>query len=119
MSGYKVTLRTTDSSNKTLLRTALDFRTGMSLEFVGGQLKFDLDAPSDANFTATILQNEFGLPDDVVEGALRALTPQVFGFVKDALPGFPLPSFVGLQLQLVEIGRSGTGLALFANLAPA
>jgi hypothetical protein len=40
------------------------------------------------------------------------------GLVQDALPGFPLPEFVGMQLEPVEVGRAGSGLVLFTNLVP-
>lgn len=36
----------------------------------------------------------------------------------EALPKFPLPQFVGLDLQLVEVARVGSGL-LYTALVPA
>jgi len=118
LAGYRATLRTTDATNAVLLDVVMDFRTGVTMVFADGQLKFAFDVPADADFDATIVRNAFGLPDPVVESALRALTPQVFGSVQDALPGFPLPEFVGMGLQPVEVGRVGSGLVLFANLVP-
>lgn len=37
----------------------------------------------------------------------------------EALPKFPLPQFVGLDLQLVEVARVGSGFVLYTALVPA
>jgi len=36
-----------------------------------------------------------------------------------SLAGFPLPDFLGLRLDGVEVSRNGDFLSLFANLEPA
>jgi hypothetical protein len=118
MAGYGVTLRATDGTDETLLRVVLDFRTGITMVFAEGELTFSFDTPADEDFDATVVRNAFGLPDELVETALRALTPQVFGSVQDALPGFPVPQFVGMALQPVEVARAGSGLVLYADLVP-
>ncbi|HEY3142955.1 MAG TPA: hypothetical protein VGJ86_17570 [Acidimicrobiales bacterium] len=120
LAGFRVTLKTTGppAADVKLFKAVLDFRTGVSLNYVDGQLKFDLAVPAPADFHATVTENLFGVPNEVVEGALQSLTPQVFGAVQGQLPGFPLPSFVGMGLQPVEVGRVGAGLILYTNLVP-
>jgi hypothetical protein len=42
----------------------------------------------------------------------------LFPSLADSLGTFPLPDFLGLQLQLVEIGKSGEFMSLFVDLVP-
>ena len=51
----------------------------------------------------------------VVGGLFTLAAPTL----SDALEAFPLPSFLGLQLSDVEVGREGEFLSLFLDLSPA
>jgi hypothetical protein len=120
MSGFRATVKVNDPANPTtLLQLVIDFRTGVGMEFDGTGLAFTFASPADEDFSATITQNPLNLPPAIVEDVFRALSPRVFAAVGDALPSFPLPQFVGLQLNPVQIARQGTGFVLYANLTPA
>ena len=120
MSGYRATVKVADPANPTtLIQLVIDFRTGVGMVFDGTGLAFTFNQPADEDFAATITANPLNLPPAVVEDVFRALSPRVFAAVGDALPSFPLPQFVGLNLNPVQIGRQGTGFVLYANLTPA
>jgi hypothetical protein len=120
MAGYRATVKTADPANPvTLIELVIDFRTGVGMVFDGTGLAFTFDQPAEEDFSATITANPFSLPEAVVTDVFRALSPRVFGAVQDALPSFPLPQFVGLNLSPVQIARQGTGFVLYANLTPA
>lgn len=56
------------------------------------------------------------------EATLQAFLPQILALalpdVGSALGSFPMPSFLGLQLHLVELRKVNNYLGLFVNLAP-
>jgi hypothetical protein len=120
MSGYRATVKVNDPANPTtLIQLVIDFRTGVGMVFDGTGLAFTFDQPADEDFAATITQNPLNLPPAIVTDVFRELSPRVFAAVGDALPSFPLPQFVGLNLSPVQIARQGTGFVLYANLTPA
>jgi hypothetical protein len=120
MSGYRATVKVDDPTDPaTLIELVLDFRTGVGMVFDGTGLAFTFDQPAEEDFSATITQNPLNLPPAIVEDVFRELSPRVFSAVGDALPSFPLPQFVGLNLTPVQIARQGTGFVLYANLTPA
>ena len=120
MSGFRANVKVNDPENPTtLVELVIDFRTGVGMEFDGTGLAFTFAQPADEDFSATITQNPLNLPPAIVEAVFRELSPRVFAAVGDALPSFPLPQFVGLNLSPVQIARQGTGFVLYANLTPA
>jgi hypothetical protein len=120
MSGYRATVKVNDPANPTtLIQLVIDFRTGVGMVFDGTGLAFTFDQPADEDFAAAITQNPLNLPPAIVTDVFRELSPRVFAAVGDALPSFPLPQFVGLNLSPVQIARQGTGFVLYANLTPA
>jgi len=118
LSGYRVTVKTL-APPAVLMELVIDFTTGIDLSFEDGGLAFGIRPPAADAFDVTVTQNPLGIPDAVIEQVFEQLAPRVFGSVQDALPKFPLPQFVGLNLQPVEVNRQGTGFVLFANLVPA
>jgi hypothetical protein len=117
--GYRVKVVTTDQPQETLLEVVLDYRHGVVPFWQDGELRLGFTAPAAADFSATVLRNPLGLSDTVWQNAMRAATPAMLDAIRDLLPGFPLPRFVGVRLDYVALSRSGTGVVLFANLAPA
>lgn len=119
LSGYRVRLRGVGAEEgRVLAELVLDFTTGVDLTFADGGLAFAFDTPAPEAFDVTITHNPLALPPAIIEQLFELLAPRVFASVQDALPTFPLPEFVGLALQPVEVARLGTGFALYANLAP-
>lgn len=116
MSGYRATVRTNDAARGVFIELVVDFRTGVSLVLAPDGLRFGLDAPAADDFSATLTQNPLGLPPELIEQVFLELSPDVFGAVQEALPSFPLPQFVGLGLQPVEVARLGTGFVLYGDL---
>ena len=117
--GYRVTVKTSDETQAVLMELVIDFTTGISLGLADDGLAFEFDQPAPENFSSDIVKNPLNLPDELVDQVFATLTPQVFDAVGDALPKFPLPQFVGLDLQLVEVARVGSGFVLYTDLVPA
>lgn len=81
-----------------------------------GALTFSIAPPEPTYVTAKHVENPIGADLASVE----ALLPQVVGTFLPALSGglgsFPLPSFLGLSLAVVEVSRNGEFLTIYANL---
>jgi hypothetical protein len=118
MAGYRVLVKST-GPEAVMMELVLDFTTGIDMAFVDGGLAFGFDAPAADAFDVTITQNPLNIPEALIEQVFEQLSPRVFASVQDALPQFPLPQFVGLHLQPVQVARLGTGFVLYANLVPA
>lgn len=118
MSGYRVTVKS-PQPEAVMMELVIDFTTGVDLVYANGGLGFELDAPAAEAFSTVITQNPLAIPPALIEQVFEELSPRVFGSVQDALPSFPLPQFVGLNLAPVEVNRLGTGFVLYANLVPA
>ena len=118
LSGYQVTVKVPDPE-AVMIQLVIDFTTGVDLQSVNGGLGFAIGQPAADAFATTITRNPLGIPEEVIEQVFEQLAPEVFASVQDALPAFPLPQFVGLDLQPVEVNRLGTGFVLYANLVPA
>ncbi|MFT4520419.1 MAG: hypothetical protein ACI9JM_002822 [Halioglobus sp.] len=96
----------------------LDADVGIDLSFdpATGTLVFVLAEPDPSFITAKAIENPFGSDLSAVE----ALLPHVVGTFLPALAGglgsFPLPSFLGLSLDVVQVARNGEMLTIYANL---
>lgn len=81
-----------------------------------GSLVFELAQPDPMNISVKSVENPIGADLSSVE----ALLPHVVGTFLPALAGglgsFPLPSFLGLTLDVVEVGRNGEMLTIYADL---
>jgi hypothetical protein len=81
-----------------------------------GTLVFELAEPDPFNITVKSVENPIGADLSTVE----ALLPHVVGSFLPALAGglgsFPLPSFLGLNLEVVEVARNGEMLTIYADL---
>jgi hypothetical protein len=117
--GYRVTVNTNDANKALLLDLVIDFTTGIDLELVDGGLAFAFNEPAPENLSSDIVKNPLNLPPALVDQVFASLTPQVFDQVGEVLPRFPLPQFVGMNLQLVEVARVGEGFVLYTDLVPA
>jgi hypothetical protein len=117
--GYRVTVNTNDANKALLLDLVIDFTTGIDLELVDGGLAFAFNQPAPENLSSDIVKNPLNLPPALVDQVFASLTPQVFDQVGEVLPRFPLPQFVGMNLQLVEVARVGEGFVLYTDLVPA
>ena len=101
-----------------------DARVGLEMAFddLTGSLVFQLGEAVPADITIVITHN----PDimDVDEAILEQyVLPGVLAFALPSLASqlgeFPLPTFLDLDLQGVEVERQGDFLSIFADLVPA
>ena len=99
----------------------LDADVGIDLGFDSGtsSLVFSLAEPPPSAITIKSVENPLG--DDL--SAVDALLPHVVTSFLPALAGglgsFPLPSFLGLNMDVVEVTRNGEMLTVYADLAAA
>lgn len=103
------------------LSGAIDVPLGMDLAFLpdGSGLSIGVTAPAASSITVAILGNPLGVNAVALETLLPGLVQTFLPDLGDALSGFPLPQFFGLNLSGVEVSRNGQFLSLFANLTPA
>jgi hypothetical protein len=104
----------------TLLEVAVDAETGLNVDFIGGQLSFELRWPAVEDINVTVLENPFYVDGTGLELLYRILIGGEEPVVGDSLGTFALPEFPGLGLDLVgAVNRDGEYLSLFFNLEPA
>lgn len=117
----KVFVELTDAGNTVDLEVAdvmLDADVGLDLGFdaATSSLLFQLAEPDPSFISAKSIENPLGA--DL--SSLEALLPFVVGSFLPQLAGglgsFPVPSFLGLSLDVVEVARNGEMLTLYSNL---
>jgi hypothetical protein len=110
-----------DISNHYWLGLAIDFSAGLAIQFdpVENALAFSVQSVDSQNLTIAVIQNLLLIPEATIQSALPPLIEPILPSLGDGLGAFPLPDFLGLQLESVEVTRTGSFLTLYANLAPA
>jgi hypothetical protein len=109
------------ASNHLWLALAIDFTAGLGIGFdaATSTLVFSVQSVSASNITVAVTHNPLAIPVTQLESALPPLLEPALPTLGAGLGAFPLPAFLGLALQSVEISRTGEFLTLYANLAPA
>jgi len=107
-----------EALGQTLISFAVDAKLGLDMTFADGSLSFDLGTLTSQDIGVDILVNQFLIPTQGLENLLLFLLPTVLPQLADSLGTFPLPDFLGLQLDLVEISKNGEYMSLFVNLSP-
>ena len=103
------------------LTTAIDTPMGFDLTFdsVAKALKPTITAAPPARTRARVVSNKVG----VNESGWEWFFPGVFAFMSQGLTetfaAFPLPEFLGLSLDVLEVGSQDNTWVLYANLNPA
>lgn len=98
----------------------VDVRTGLNLGFDSGtnSLSFQLGTPAIPDIAIEIVNDQI----DVNENNLALILPQLFAALfpslASSLATFPLPEFLGLNFQIVQIHRTGSFFTLYTNLVP-
>jgi hypothetical protein len=110
-----------DISNHYWLGLAIDFSAGLAIQFDPAEnaLAFSVQSVDSQNLTIAVIQNLLLIPEATIQSALPPLIEPILPSLGDGLGAFPLPDFLGLQLESVEVTRTGSFLTLYANLAPA
>jgi hypothetical protein len=91
----------------------------MDLEFMESALSVVLSPPETGNITIAIIDNPLGVNEGPLETTvLPSLVGGLLPDLASGLSGFPIPSFLDLELEGVEVSRNGQFLSLFTNLTP-
>jgi len=99
----------------------VDFRGGLDLAFdnVTGELVFSITSVDAQDITIGLTENAIGTDVTSVSATLQQLLPLVLPDLADALGSFPLPQFLGLDIQAVAVENNGEFVSIFADLVPA
>ena len=101
-----------------LLVVAIDFRAGLELlvDSATDQLAPTLTSVAPADVTISIIDNLVQTDEATLQAALPLLLQVALPSLGSSLGGFPVPSFLDLELDPVEISRSGNFMSIFADL---
>ncbi len=119
LGAIQITLRDLAEELPGLARFRFDVDVGLEAAFAGGELGFSLSPPLPEDVAVTILNNNLGSSFSELQAVILQFLPITFPLLTDALGGFPLPDFLGLQLGLVEVERAGEYMTLYLDLAAA
>ncbi|MEM7436194.1 MAG: DUF4215 domain-containing protein [Myxococcota bacterium] len=97
---------------------AIDTRFGLDLAFdpVAAQLAPVVSAPLPGASIVRVIDNAILTNEAVVESAIQLILPSFFSSFGDAFGSFPLPTFFGLQLDVVEVEAADGLFKLYSNL---
>ncbi len=107
----------TESDNQVVLQLVLDGTLGFNAEFENGILNILMSEPGEGDLQFTVLDNPLGADETAILGLLPAVAKSLVPTLASALGSFPLPDFLGLQLELVDLTRNGEYMSLFFNLS--
>jgi hypothetical protein len=101
------------------LRLALDATVGIELEIAPDGIGFGFGTPDPNDVTIDILINPTQADEQGLKNFMSSVLPFAFPELAGALGGLPLPTFLGLELQPIEVSRQGDFMTIFANLGSA
>lgn len=107
-----------DGTEVPWLRLAVDAPLGFDLDYdaAGGVLAPVIGAPPASAVGARVVSNEVGAVEADIEALFPNLFPLFVGALRDTFAAFPLPSFLGLQLEVLDVARHGNHFVLYGNL---
>jgi len=103
------------------LSVAIDTSFGFDLvwDAASSSLKPTLTPPPTSAVRARVVHNSIQTNELPTENLFQALFPSVSAGLAETFAAFPLPSFLGLSIDVVEIAENNNTYALYANLASA
>ncbi|HRA33763.1 MAG TPA: hypothetical protein PK748_02480 [Acidimicrobiales bacterium] len=109
------------SGNVTWLTLGVDAPLGFEMGYdeVAGALAPVISPPPAGTVAVRVLDNKVGANEPSVETLFAALFPNFVSGLSDSFAAFPLPAFLGLQLDVAEFSRQGNTFVLYADLNPA
>jgi hypothetical protein len=109
------------TSEKEWLTLSVDAPLGFDLAFdeAAGELAPTITPPDASAVTTRVHVNEVGGDEVAIETVFSQLFPNFVTSLGASFGAFPLPEFLGLRLDVIEIGRHGDYHALYSNLTPA
>jgi hypothetical protein len=94
------------------MRTCLD----LGFDAVQGALVFQLAEPDPSFVTAKSVENPIGAELTTLDALLPFVVSSFLPSLAGGLGSFPVPSFLGLELNVLEVARNGEMLTLYADL---
>ncbi|MGE4608604.1 MAG: hypothetical protein AAEJ52_17865, partial [Myxococcota bacterium] len=102
-----------------LLVAAVDFSAGLELlvDPATGQMSPTVSALSPSDVTVSILDNLVQTDEAALQFILPLLLSNALPTLGASLGSFPIPTFLEMELNPVEISKNGQFMSIFANLA--
>lgn len=118
---YRIDLVVDDSSREVKLGGAIDFRAGLTMSFndLSGQLEVGIGSVAAEDITLAVIENPIDTDETQLQVSMPTLIAGVLPQLGEGLGAFPIPGFMGLSLQGVEVRRAGSFYSLLTKLAPA
>lgn len=88
----------------------------MGYDPVAGALAPTITPPVAGTVGVRVIDNKVGANEPAVETLFASLFPNFVSGLSDSFAAFPLPAFLGLQLEVAEMTRQGNSFVLYANL---
>jgi hypothetical protein len=103
------------------LSIAVDSPMGFDLAYdaVNNQLAPTIAAPPAAEVDARVRINRIGADELALETLFPTLFPTFASGLGDTFAAFPLPAFLGLDLDVVEVAQTNGYYVMYGNLDPA
>lgn len=111
----------TEEGDLVWLQLAVDAPLGFSLDYDAdaGVLAPTITAPPAEDISARVVSNAIGTDEPNIEAVFPNLFPTFVDAVGESFTSFPLPGFLGLELDVRDVQRDGNHFVLYANLDPA
>ncbi|MEM7436929.1 MAG: hypothetical protein AAF436_17375 [Myxococcota bacterium] len=109
-----------DGSETVFLQFDIDANVGvnLSVDAAANVLAFELEQPPGSAISVNIVSSAIEADPAQLEAILPSILAFFFPSLADALASFPVPTFLDLQLDVVEIDRNGEFFSIFADLSP-
>ncbi len=99
------------------LSALVEFSSGLEFMFdPNGALEPTLSPPTLGSLDVALLENPIGANEALVQGTLGIVLPPLLPSVAGALGSIPLPAFLGLDTDGIEIAREGSFLSVYLDL---
>src|SRR5690606_11970447 len=100
------------------LELAVDAPLGFELGYdpVAGQLTPTITPPEPGAIDARVVSNPLRASEPAVEALFPNLFPAFVEGVGASFAAFPLPAFLGLGIDVLDVARQGNHFVLYANL---
>ncbi|MGI9432028.1 MAG: hypothetical protein ACR2PQ_07430, partial [Myxococcota bacterium] len=93
-----------------------DATAGLDIAFGAGELSFALGTLDSGSLNIDIITNTIGTNEFFLSFLLPPLVEAAVPLLADSLGSFPLPAFLGLELQGVEVSKNGEYMSIFTDL---
>ena len=113
-----VDARTDANAGKVWLQLSIDAPLGFDLVYdaATSSLKPTITAPPSADVVARVQSNQIHADEAGVASVFPAVFPSFVAPVAATFQSFPLPNFMGLNLNVAQIARQGNSFVLYTNL---